>query len=32
MQEALTGTRPADAALKDAARKIQPILAKIPLN
>jgi multiple sugar transport system substrate-binding protein len=31
MQEALTGTKPADVALKEAARKIQPILAKTPL-
>jgi multiple sugar transport system substrate-binding protein len=31
MQEAITGTKPADAALKEAARKIQPILAKTPL-
>ena len=31
MQEAITGARPAAAALKDAAAKIQPILAKTPL-
>ena len=31
IQEALTGVKPADAALKEAARKIAPILAKTPL-
>jgi multiple sugar transport system substrate-binding protein len=31
IQEALTGTKPADAALKEAADKIAPILAKTPL-
>jgi multiple sugar transport system substrate-binding protein len=31
MQEAITGTKPANAALADAARKIAPILAKTPL-
>lgn len=31
MQEALTGTKPADAALAEAAKKIEPILAKTPL-
>ena len=31
IQEALTGAKPADAALKDAARKVAPILAKTPL-
>jgi multiple sugar transport system substrate-binding protein len=31
MQEAMTGTKPADAALKEAAGKIAPILAKTPL-
>jgi multiple sugar transport system substrate-binding protein len=31
IQEALTGTKPADVALKEAARKIAPILAKTPL-
>jgi len=31
MQEALTGAKPADAALAEAARKVQPILAKTPL-
>lgn len=31
MQEAVTGTKPAGAALADAARKIKPILAKTPL-
>lgn len=31
IQEALTGAKPAAAALKDAAAKIQPILARTPL-
>jgi multiple sugar transport system substrate-binding protein len=31
IQEALTGAKPADVALKDAAKKIAPILAKTPL-
>ena len=31
MQEALTGAKPADVALAEAAKKIQPILAKTPL-
>jgi multiple sugar transport system substrate-binding protein len=31
IQEALTGAKPADAALKDAAAKIKPILDKTPL-
>jgi multiple sugar transport system substrate-binding protein len=31
IQEALTGAKPADVALKDAAAKIVPILAKTPL-
>ena len=31
IQEALTGAKPADVALKDAAAKIAPILAKTPL-
>jgi multiple sugar transport system substrate-binding protein len=31
MQEAMTGAKPADAALKEAAGKIAPILAKTPL-
>jgi multiple sugar transport system substrate-binding protein len=31
IQEALTGAKPADAALRDAARKVAPILAKTPL-
>jgi multiple sugar transport system substrate-binding protein len=31
MQEALTGTKPADVALGEAAKKIEPILARTPL-
>ncbi|MBV9539308.1 MAG: hypothetical protein JOY70_10280, partial [Acidisphaera sp.] len=31
IQEALTGTKPPAAAMKGAAEKIQPILAKTPL-
>lgn len=31
IQEALTGVKPVDAALKEAARKVAPILAKAPL-
>jgi multiple sugar transport system substrate-binding protein len=31
MQEAIIGGKPADVALKEAAKKIQPILAKTPL-
>lgn len=31
MQQAITGTKPTDVALKEAAKKIQPILAKTPL-
>ncbi|MBI3711237.1 MAG: ABC transporter substrate-binding protein [Proteobacteria bacterium] len=31
IQEALTGTKPANVALQEAAKKIQPILAKTPL-
>jgi multiple sugar transport system substrate-binding protein len=31
MQEALTGAKPADVALAEAAKKIEPILAKTPL-
>ena len=31
IQEALTGAKPADVALQEAAKKIAPILAKTPL-
>jgi multiple sugar transport system substrate-binding protein len=31
IQEAITGSKPADQAMKDAAKKVQPILAKTPL-